>query len=114
MFKAYLKNGVWCGVYYLDGRSVAEFYHKVDSSSFTNGEQRSLLDANREKSAWGDPVDTEFGRHWARDDGNALASYAEKGSPGIIQTQFLVSTPAFSAEYEKYRAAKDKKGLDGF
>ncbi len=113
-FKAFSKNGVRCDVYFLAGKSVAEFYQKETNADFADGEIQSLLDVNASGSTWDKSLRASLPHYWDRADHGAAASYNEANGKDVAHTRLAIQTPAFDAEMDRAEKAKAAKRIEGF
>ena len=71
--RTYEKAGLRIYVAFLDGRSVAEVYGRLDGAAIADADRAPLLEANRSGSAW--YPDPDKPNLWERDDLKAVARY---------------------------------------
>ena len=105
--KVFLTHDLRVGVAFIDGKSAAEFFSKIDGTDIPDSEIQVILQSNTAGSHWAPSRDGPFGsRGWSLQSGGRIAGYTKKSL--IICTQeFLAISAADTA-----RDAKEK--LKGF
>ena len=101
--KVFLTADLRVGVAFIDGKSAAESFSKVDGTEIPDSEIQVVLQSNTAGSHWAPSRDGPFGlRGWSLQSGGRLAGYTKKSL--IICTQeFLAISAADTA-----REAKEK------
>jgi hypothetical protein len=105
--KVFLTADLRVGVAFIDGKSAAELFSKIDGTEIPDSEIQVILQSNTAGSHWATSRDGPFGlRGWSLQSGGRIAGYTKK-SLTICTQEFLAISAADTA-----REAKEK--LKGF
>jgi hypothetical protein len=101
--KVFLTADLRVGVAFIDGKSAAEFFSKVDGTEIPDKEIQVILQSNTAGSHWATSRDGPFGlRGWSLQSGGRIAGYTNKSL--IICTQEFLAISAADTP----REAKEK------